>query len=101
MRHVVNMLKLEMLLIQESKLNEVDDWVIRSLWGSFAGSFEFSSSLGSARGIISIWKEDFFELNFKVVAQRYILLVGEIKSLSFKCGFENVYAPKDGDRVVF
>ena len=30
-----------------------------------------------------------------MIAHRYILLVGTIKPLNFKCGFGNIYAPSD------
>ena len=51
--------------------------------------------MGAAGGLISLWDEQFFMVESKVVSNRYILLVGEIKSKNFKCGFGNIYAPND------
>ena len=55
---------------------------------------ESVGSDGASGGLISFWDDNFFTLEGKIVTQRYVLLVGVIKALNFKCGFGNVYAPK-------
>ena len=63
---------------------------------------EFVGSDGASGGLISLWDDNFFMLEDKIMAQRYVLLVGVIKTLNFKCGFENVYAPNDDrERQIF
>ncbi|XVF10646.1 hypothetical protein REPUB_Repub07fG0200300 [Reevesia pubescens] len=99
-RNVVISIKPDMIFLQETKREEVDRRIIRSVWGSNTDCFESSSAVGAAGGLISIWKDDFFLLQSKVITQRYILLVGRIKIVNFLCGFGNIYAPNDdGDRA--
>ena len=51
--------------------------------------------MGAASGLLSLWDEKFFTVEKKVVSNRYILLVGMIKSKNFRCGFGNIYTPND------
>ena len=51
--------------------------------------------MGATGGLITMWEDNFFTMESKVVAQRYILLVGTIKQSNFKCGFGNIYASND------
>ncbi|XVE98643.1 hypothetical protein REPUB_Repub03eG0124500 [Reevesia pubescens] len=99
-KNVVNKFKLDLLLIQESKLGMVDDWVTRSLWGNFMECFPFFAIVGSAETVISIGNDDFFHLNVIIVTHMYILSVGKIKALSLKCGLRNVYTPNDDRHMV-
>ncbi|XVF06594.1 hypothetical protein REPUB_Repub06bG0062400 [Reevesia pubescens] len=100
-RNVVSRLRPDVIFLQESKLMEVERWVFRSVWGSNTSCFEFSSAVGTAGGIITIWNCDFFELKNKVISQRFILLVGELKASKFAVGFGNIYAPNDdNDRAL-
>ncbi|XVF04129.1 hypothetical protein REPUB_Repub05bG0055500 [Reevesia pubescens] len=94
--------KPDVVLLQETKLQKVDQRIIRALCDSKDADFACSGSNGTAGGLISIWKEDFFVLSSKIVDSRFILLIGEIKSLNLTCGIGNVYAPNDdGERARF
>ncbi|XVE94527.1 hypothetical protein REPUB_Repub02eG0016400 [Reevesia pubescens] len=83
------------ILLQETKLQQVDDFIVRSLWGTSNISWEFSGSLGASGGLITLWDENFFRLESKFIAQRYILLVGTLIPLNLKCILGNIYAPND------
>ncbi|XVF06563.1 hypothetical protein REPUB_Repub06bG0060100 [Reevesia pubescens] len=94
--------KLDLLFIQESKVKEVDQRFARSLWRDSLVSFEFSSSIGSTGGLISLWNNDFFEVESKFISHRFILLIGIIKQWKFRYGFVNLYSPNDdGERAIF
>ena len=91
-----------MVFIQESKLEIVTLRTFHSLGGNGSISGEFTSSVGAAGGLITMWDDNFFTVESKLVAQRFILLVGVIKLQTFKCGFGNIYAPNDDrERQVF
>ena len=84
-----------MLFIQESKLEVVNPRLWRSLAGHGPFSGDFVSSVGTVGGLITLWNEKFFTIEEKVSANRFMLLVGSIKSKNFRCGFGNIYAPND------
>ena len=84
-----------MILIQESKLQEVNERIFRSLSGKCPYQGEWVGSVGATGGLITLWDENFFSMESKVVSQRFILLEGTVVSRNFKCGFGNIYAPND------
>ena len=84
-----------MVFIQESKLEEVNPRVWRFLTGHGQFSGEFVSSVRAAGGLITLWNEKFFSLEQKIVANRFLLVVGIIGSRNLRCGFGNIYAPND------
>ncbi|XVF29224.1 hypothetical protein REPUB_Repub15cG0102500 [Reevesia pubescens] len=91
----------DMILLQETKLQQCDDRLIKQLWGNNSGIWEFSGSVGSAGGLISIWKEDFFTIETKIINQRYMLLTGVLNQFNVRCGMGNIYAPNDdGEREI-
>ena len=84
-----------MIFIQETKLLDVNLRTFRYLGGNCFIMGEFVGVIGAASGLITMWEDNFFIVESKVVAQRYILLVGTIKQLNFKCDFGNIYAPNE------
>ena len=57
---------------------------------------------GAVGSFVSLWDENFFSLESKVVNQRYILLVGTVLLRNIRCGFGNIYVPNDDrERQVF
>ena len=54
----------------------VDYRVIRSIWGKNVVQGEFAPWAGASGGLITLWEDDFFEVESKIISQRYILLVG-------------------------
>ena len=102
MRRLFSLKKCSMIFIQESKLQDVNVKTLRFLGGSDMIKGEVVGSVGASGGLISRWDENFFSLEDKIVAERYVLLVGVIKHLNFKCGFGNIYAPNDDrERQIF
>ncbi|XVF78708.1 hypothetical protein PTKIN_Ptkin14bG0157300 [Pterospermum kingtungense] len=85
----------DMLVIQETKIKEVSPRFHRWMWGNNSIQMECVLSNGNSGGLMSCWRDEFFSVESKFVSQRYILLVGVIKSRNVKCGLGNVYAPND------
>ncbi|XVF77454.1 hypothetical protein PTKIN_Ptkin14bG0044900 [Pterospermum kingtungense] len=80
---------------------KIANWNIKALGGAEKRRVvrkllcEAVNSIGNSRGLISCWRDEFFELESKVVSQSFIFLMGSVKSCNFRCGFGNVYAPND------
>ena len=94
-RRVCSKEKLNLVFIQESKLQEVNSRTLRLLSGKGSFQGEWVGSIGAAGGLISLWDEIFFNVEGKIVNQRFILLEGVVLQRNFKCGFGNIYAPND------
>ncbi|XVF73335.1 hypothetical protein PTKIN_Ptkin12aG0193100 [Pterospermum kingtungense] len=87
--------KFDAMLIQESKIKEVSQKLLRWLWGNCDVSYEFVLANGNAGGLITCWKNNFFKVENKIVGQRFILVIGVLQGTNFMCGLGNVYAPND------
>ncbi|PPD74089.1 hypothetical protein GOBAR_DD28980 [Gossypium barbadense] len=83
--------------LDRNQLEVVKDVIVKRVWGVEGGRWVFSASIGFASGLLSIWNEEFFSLEDKLIAPRFILLVGHINGLKFRCSFANVYAPNDDE----
>ncbi|KAL4379088.1 hypothetical protein GQ457_02G028950 [Hibiscus cannabinus] len=82
--------------LQESKLQSVEGKLVRYLCGGASDfSFVHSPSEGSSGGIISLWDQNYFGLESSTIHKSYIVLLGSIIPLQFKCALVNIYAPND------
>lgn len=61
-REVVRTEKIDMLLIQESKRVQVDQYLCRSLWGDDDCEWVFKPAVGRSGGMICIWQSSKFNL---------------------------------------
>ncbi|XVF70829.1 hypothetical protein PTKIN_Ptkin11bG0193400 [Pterospermum kingtungense] len=89
--------KLDMIFVQETKVNDFSDWMSRWVWGNEAISVEAVGSDGAAGGLLCCWRKDFFSMQSKYTGQRFIMVIGVIKESNFRCGFANVYAPNEDE----
>ncbi|XP_057444522.1 uncharacterized protein LOC130736749 [Lotus japonicus] len=92
-RELVHQEKVGMLLVHESKLEEVDIRVCRSLWGSDDCEWLFKASDNRAGGIICIWQRGKFQLHNSLVGDGFVALLGYWENQPSICGIINVYAP--------
>ncbi|XVF78437.1 hypothetical protein PTKIN_Ptkin14bG0133000 [Pterospermum kingtungense] len=100
-RRLLSRGKVDMLLLQESKLKEVTPRLSSWLFGNIGFISEFVLSDGNSGGLITCWKDEFFSMESKILSQQFILLIGTIKEVNLRCGICNVYAPNDdGDRLL-
>ncbi|OMO71257.1 reverse transcriptase [Corchorus capsularis] len=92
---------LEMVFIQESKLSRDSKTLIKLVWGKGGCSGDMNSE-GASSGLVTVWKDDFFEKEFAIMRSRFIVVVGVLKSNGVRVGFGNFYAPNDdAERVLF
>ncbi|KAL4353692.1 hypothetical protein GQ457_06G031150 [Hibiscus cannabinus] len=79
--------------LQETKLSELCPAIRRKLMFSPDVEIVLSPSVGSAGGLISMWRRDTFVVSSQVVSQRFIAISGQLNSLKIDCGFMNIYGP--------
>lgn len=93
--------KIEMVLLQETKVQEVEHSLCNSLWGDSSCDWRMSPAVNSAGGLLCIWNKDAFELLDCTVNQSFIILVGIWGDKHHVIA--NVYAPcdREGKRAVW
>ncbi|CAN1184317.1 Transposon TX1 uncharacterized 149 kDa protein [Linum perenne] len=79
--------------IQESKLEEVDDGIIRSIVGGLRVQWVAKPAFGSAGGIITIWKSDLFELEAQWTGEFCVVVLLKNVENSATWLLVNVYGP--------
>ncbi|XVE85484.1 hypothetical protein DITRI_Ditri17bG0094200 [Diplodiscus trichospermus] len=87
--------RFSLVMLQESKLNEVNVGKFRSLWGNRNFRTEVTRAMGSAGGLIVAWDKEFFSLYNSVWNSRFILLKGVMKKVNLVCGLRNICTPND------
>ncbi|KAL8513819.1 hypothetical protein ACS0TY_013073 [Phlomoides rotata] len=79
--------------IQESKLEIVDDFVRRAIWGRGNFNWSFKPSVGRSGGIISIWNSDKFICSSSWFMEGAVVVNGYWIADDSQCMIINVYAP--------
>ncbi|XVF61990.1 hypothetical protein PTKIN_Ptkin08bG0180300 [Pterospermum kingtungense] len=90
-----NFARNHMQLVEVFSSMEEDSGEARWLWGNESISSEFILSQGNSGGLVTVWKDNFFEVEHKIMSQRFLLLIGVVKNIGFRCGVGNIYAPND------
>lgn len=62
----------EIFLIQESKLNMVDQNLVNSLWSREKVGWSYSSLMTNSGGLITLWKEEGVEVIFSFKGEVYL-----------------------------
>lgn len=59
-RELVSLHKVDIMCIQETKLEDIDTQRCRSIWGDVGFRWEFCPAINRGGGLVTIWKEDLF-----------------------------------------
>lgn len=94
-RDIISQHKVDLICIQETKLQDVDIRRCRQIWGD--ADFEWRVALAENRGggLLCIWKNGWFQVERTVIDTNFILLVGKFPGDDSLCCFLNIYAPCD------
>lgn len=86
--------KLDVVFVQETKLENVDVFAIQKIWGH--GEFDFAclSAIGASGGLLVIWNKEFFKADYVITHRSFIMLQGVIYNV-FPCTLINIYVPND------
>jgi exonuclease III len=81
--------------IQETKLQVVDDFVCRSLWGGESYGFSYRPSLGAACGILTLWNSKEVDVFMSMSFENVLIIKGRFLKSGVDFAIANVYAPCD------
>lgn len=92
-RETVTKEQVEMILIQETKLQSVDSRLCGLIWGD--GDFEWKANpaINRAGGLLCIWRKGIFTLLDCFMGVGFLGLVGTWGEQSLSCTIVNVYSP--------
>lgn len=93
LRKIINTKKPHFTFLQETKLESIDQKIIKTCWNSDDSSWEFSPASGKSGGILSVWDKKYFNLESIKIEKHWIAMCGVILSKNFKCMLINVYNP--------
>nr|CCA66140.1 hypothetical protein [Beta vulgaris subsp. vulgaris] len=77
--------------IQETKMEEMPEKIMRSIWKSDNVEWIISPSQGNSGGILSIWNTSFFAKKSSIIKRHWIAIKGSLVSHNFDCILINVY----------
>ena len=72
--------KISFLSLQETKMEEMDVNVVRSLWGNMDFEFRHSPSVGNSGGILCVWNKSFFFIKLMLLCQIILFWLREFES---------------------
>ncbi|KAL4557832.1 hypothetical protein LXL04_036026 [Taraxacum kok-saghyz] len=87
--------KVNFLALQETKMESVDDFFVRRLWGNSNFKFSFSDSVGASGGILCVWDSGVFVKRRAALSDYFVLLEGTWVPTQSDILIVTVYAPHD------
>lgn len=102
-KEMVSKEKVDMILIQETKLEVVDSKVCATIWGDENCAWQVVPAVNRGGGILCIWRDGAFQLDEVRLGHGFIGLVGTWENQNQTCAIVNVYSPcnMDGKRVLW
>lgn len=94
-KETVRMNKIDILLIQETKLRSVPNDIVKEVWGNSSSEWCCREVVGSAGGILLIWSSSFFLLRDQWVGCYSISVLLEDLSNNSVWLVSSVYGPSD------
>jgi len=83
----------DLICLQETKLEAVSLFVIRSLWGNFSAGFDFLKAEGASGGIIVMWDKNIFNLVSSSQGVFSLTCFFQMVDGGFTWAFSGVYGP--------
>ncbi|GJR71569.1 RNA-directed DNA polymerase, eukaryota, partial [Tanacetum coccineum] len=87
--------KVNFVAIQETKLENIDLFAIKALWGNFSYDFDVSPSVGYFGGLLCVWDPNMFSKDSVTISDSFLAIRGTWISSSTKLFIVYVYAPQD------
>ncbi|GMI72221.1 hypothetical protein HRI_000891400 [Hibiscus trionum] len=102
-QRIVRQHQVEMVFLQETKLELITEQIVKKVWHSDNFVFVFAPAVGRSGGLLVVWEATRFQLEKTEVQQQYIALWGRWVMDDWKCGMMNIYAPCsiDGQRELW
>nr|GEV90749.1 hypothetical protein [Tanacetum cinerariifolium] len=80
--------------IQETKIETLDDSLIRYLWPNNFTAFVANGSMGASGGILTMWDSRVFLMELNVIDSNFVGVIGSWVGVSNRIGLINVYSPQ-------
>lgn len=95
--------KVDLICVQETKLQVVDLRSCNALWGDTDFDWESVPAENRSGGLLCIWRKSLLQIHHREVGQNFICIVGHNLQNDMLCCFVNVYAPCDmlGKRLLW
>jgi hypothetical protein len=84
--------KVDVLALQETKLEVISEALIHSLWGSDDCDWSYVPALGNSGGILTIWRKSIFDSVFSFSGCGFVGVCLEVIQDHCRCYVVNVYA---------
>ncbi|GJY67133.1 RNA-directed DNA polymerase, eukaryota [Tanacetum coccineum] len=81
--------------IQETKMQKIDLFSIKALWGNFCFDYALCSSIGFSGGILCVWDPRLFVKDNVTVSDSFLAVSGTWVPSSTKLLIISVYAPQE------
>ncbi|GJV93783.1 hypothetical protein Tco_1541596 [Tanacetum coccineum] len=81
-------------VIHETKSDSINDFFIRSIWPRPYIEYAFTSSVSASVGILTLWDNQSFTVEHKIVDRNFVGVVGSWHRVASKVGLVNIYAPQ-------
>lgn len=92
-RRLVNENHIDLLCIQETKMENINKSLCHALWGNSEFSWESYPAANSAGGILCVWNEKSLKVESRFVGAGFILLSGKWGQESQTIHVVNIYSP--------
>ena len=89
--------KINVLAVQETKMELIDFLVVRSFWGNASFCYAYSPSRGNAGGILVIWDQNRFNKKRAISSDWFVAVEGVWISSGTEVVFVSVYALQGTD----
>lgn len=94
-KEMVKVQKPDLLCIQESKLEEVDQKVCSTLWEGEDFDWVAKNAVGRSGGLLMLWRKGSFSLSYEFQGDNFLGVVGLWGENQVQVSVVNVYAPCD------
>ncbi|GKD18028.1 RNA-directed DNA polymerase, eukaryota, partial [Tanacetum coccineum] len=81
--------------VQETKMEFIDSFLVKSIWHRPNDDFSFASSTGASGGILSMWDDNIFSKEQEFMGSNFLGTLGSWVGISSKVALLNVYGPQD------
>lgn len=85
--------KVNFIALQETKMECIDLFTLKALWGNFAFDYAVSPSVGSSGGIICVWESNMFSKENDTVHDSFLAITSIWVPTSTRLLVISVYAP--------
>ncbi|GLT87102.1 hypothetical protein SLE2022_052020 [Rubroshorea leprosula] len=97
---LVRVEKPNLLFLQETKLEGVEEGLCKKLWYSDDFDWNMKSSVGASRGLICMWDKSLFVKLGEFTGDGYLGIKGQWGVKKEVCFFVNIYAPNERKKKV-